>query len=164
MSTSGGVSPPAGFLEFRVDRVDLSPPVVGACVGYELQAWRCSGLAKHLLQWLPEFALSYSECIGLDAGSAVRRIGEAAASIYSSDKYKRRGEFGEVLLHAVLRQRYSSIPLISKIYFKDSPNDTAKGFDAVHVVHGSSGLELWLGEAKFYGDIAQAMTDAVQSL
>jgi len=105
MSAGGGYSLPAPFLKFRVDRLDLSPSVVGACVGYEMHAWRCSGLAKHLLQWLPEFALSYSECAGLDAGSAVRRIGEAAASIYSSDKYQRRGEFGEVLLHAIVRQR-----------------------------------------------------------
>jgi hypothetical protein len=164
MSSAGGVSRPAPFLEFRVDRVDVSPSVLGACVGYEMRVWRCSGLAKHLLQWLPEFALSYTEYAGLDAGSAVRRIGEAAASIYSSDKYKRRGEFGEVLLHAILRERYGSIPLISKIYFKDSPNDTAKGFDAVHVVAGAGGLELWLGEAKFYGDIGRAMSEAVTSL
>lgn len=164
MSAAGGIPAPAPFLEFRVDRIDLSPSIVGACVGYEMQAWRCSGLAKHLMQWLPEFALSYSECVGLDAGTAVRRIGEAAASIYSSDKYKRRGEFGEVLLHAVLRQRYASIPLISKIYFKDSPNETVKGFDAVHIVDSPNGLELWLGESKFYSDIAKAMTDAVQSL
>ena len=164
MTVPTGIPTPAPFLEFRVERVEPPPTVIGACVGYELQAWRCTGLAKHLLQWLPEFALSYSECIGMDAGSAVRRIGEAAASIYSSDKYKRRGEFGEVLLHAILRQRYKSIPLISKIYFKDSPNDTAKGFDAVHVVEGANGLELWLGEAKFYGDIVKAMAEAVSSL
>jgi hypothetical protein len=42
--------------------------------------------------------------------------------------------------------------------------DAAKGFDAVHLFHGSSGLEMWLGEAKFYGDIAQAMADAAKSL
>lgn len=164
MTSAGGVPPPAPFLEFRVDRLDVVPSVVGVCVGYEMQVWRCSGLAKHLLQWLPEFALLYSECAGLDAGSAVRRVGEAAASIYNSDKFQRRGEFGEVLLHAVLRQRYRSIPLISKIYFKDSPNDTVKGFDAVHVVAGANGLELWLGEAKFYADIGTAMTEAVTSL
>jgi hypothetical protein len=159
-----GFSTPSPFLEFRVDRLDLSPPLIGACVGYEMKAWRQGGLAKHLMQWLPEFALSYSECADLDTGTAVRRVGEAAASIYTSEKYQRRGEFGEVLLHAIVRQRYKSIPLISKIYFKDSPNDTAKGFDAVHVVEGVDGLELWLGEAKFYSDISKAIAEAVESL
>ena len=33
---------------------------------------------------------------------------------------------------------------ISKVFFKDSPNDTVKGFDAVHVVESLDGLELWL--------------------
>lgn len=158
------VSPPTPFLEFRVDRIDLTPSLVGACVGYEAKSWRGKALARHLMQWLPEFALSYSECTGLDAGSAVRRVGEAAAAIYTSDKYQKRGEFGEVLLHAIVRQRYNSIPLISKIYFKDSPNDTAKGFDSVHVVESPEGLELWLGEAKFYSDIARAMSEAAKSL
>lgn len=162
--TDTGPSPPAPFLEFRVDRIDLSPSVLGACVGYEMSSWRGTGLAKHLLQWLPEFALSFAECSGLDAGTAVRRVGEAAASIYASDKYQKRGEFGEVLLHAIIRQRYQSIPLISKIYFKDSPNDTAKGFDCVHVVEAPEGLQLWLGEAKFYADVGQAMSEAVESL
>jgi hypothetical protein len=161
---SYGLPQPSPFLEFRVDRVDLSPQLVGACVGYEMKTWRQTGLARHLMQWLPEFALSYSECVDLDTGTAVRRVGEAAASIYTSEKYQRRGEFGEVLLHAIVRQRFKSIPLISKIYFKDSPNDTAKGFDGVHIVDGGDGLELWLGEAKFYGDISRAMTEAVDSL
>lgn len=47
---------------------------------------------------------------------------------------------------------------------KDSPNDTVKGFDAVHVVVSSQSLQLWLGESKFYEDIGAAIRDAVQSI
>ena len=41
-----------------------------------------------------------------------------------------------------------TLPLISKIYFKDSISVEAHGFDAVHVL----GDKLWLGETKFYND------------
>src|SRR3712207_6996007 len=60
----------------------------------------------------------------------------------SSEKYSKRGEFGELLLHSVIRDVFHSEPAISKIFFKDSANDTVKGFDAVHVVEVEGSLEL----------------------
>ena len=57
-----------------------------------------------------------------------------------------------------------TIPAVSKIYYKDSANDTIKGFDAVHVVPSDTGLELWLGEVKFYSEIASAIRDVTKEL
>lgn len=62
--------------------------------------------------------------------------------------YERKGVFGEVILHLILKEFKNTIPLISKIYFKDSFSQEAKGFDAVHV--SLDGSTLWLGETKFY--------------
>lgn len=62
--------------------------------------------------------------------------------------YERKGIFGEVILHMILKEFKNTIPLISKMYFKDSFSQEAKGFDAVHV--SSDGTTLWLGETKFY--------------
>ena len=62
--------------------------------------------------------------------------------------YEKRGVFGEVVLHMILKEFKNTIPLISKMYFKDSFSQEAKGFDAVHV--SSDGSTLWLGETKFY--------------
>lgn len=62
--------------------------------------------------------------------------------------YERKGVFGEVILHMILKEFKNTIPLISKMYFKDSFSQEAKGFDAVHV--SSDGSTLWLGETKFY--------------
>lgn len=62
--------------------------------------------------------------------------------------YERKGVFGEVILHLVLKEFKDTIPLISKLYFKDSFAQEAKGFDAVHV--SKDGTTLWLGETKFY--------------
>ncbi len=62
--------------------------------------------------------------------------------------YEKKGVFGEVILHLILKEFKNTIPLISKLYFKDSFAQEAKGFDAVHV--SSDGSTLWLGETKFY--------------
>jgi uncharacterized protein DUF1837 len=93
----------------------------------------------------------------------------AARLVYTTGKFERRGEFGELLLHIVLTQVFHTVPAISKIYYKDGPNETVKGFDAVHVVvqdtdDGDTELELWLGEVKFYDDPAGAIRDVLKEL
>ena len=62
--------------------------------------------------------------------------------------YEKKGIFGEVILHLFLKEFKDTIPLISKLYFKDSFAQEAKGFDSIHV--SSNGETLWLGETKFY--------------
>ena len=62
--------------------------------------------------------------------------------------YRRKGVFGEIVLHMLLKEFKNTTPLISKMYFKDSFSQEAKGFDAVHV--SEDGSTLWLGETKFY--------------
>jgi len=114
-----------------------------------------------MLHWLPEFALKYEEWRDMSAHNAVELLGHAARTVYTSPKYQGRGEFGELLLHAMIRQRFASIPAISKYYYKDSANDTVKGFDAVHVVGAPPEWELWLGEVKFYAEIGSAIRDVI---
>jgi len=126
--------------------------------------WRCKQLAQHLIEWLPEFVLRHSEREGLGADNAVKLIVRAARTVYATEKVETRGELGELLLHIVLRQVFKTIPAISKFFYKDTANDTIKGFDAVHVVATGGDLELWLGEAKFYDDIARAIRDSVDEL
>ena len=126
--------------------------------------WRYDQLAEHIVEWLPEFALNDREFTALSGANARRALRAAAETVYRSSKYASRGEVGEILLHAIIRQEFSSVPAISKIFFKDSPNDTVKGFDAVHVVEATDGLELWLGEVKLYQDVASAVRDVVHEL
>lgn len=96
--------------------------------------------------------------------NSVSLIRRAAKVVYDTKKFKKRGEFGELLLHAIVRQVHKSIPAISKIYYKTANTDTVKGFDAVHVVGPPNHMELWLGEAKFYNDIGGAIRDVVTEL
>jgi len=152
------------FLEVLVHDLGVVPALSGLCAGFELGKWRAKRFSEHLMEWLPEFALTYTELDELDHSNALRFLRKAAQVIYNTDKYSRRGEFGELILHAVIRQTMQTFPAISKVHFKDSANDTVKGFDCVHVVATQADLELWLGEAKFYADLSSAMNEAVSSL
>jgi hypothetical protein len=150
---------PEPFFELVVHDLDSHPGLTGACAGYEAGAFRNDELANYLFEWLPDFALKYSELEEFNSGTAMRLMRQAAKTVYTTDKYGKRGEFGELLLHALLREVFDSEPAISKIYYKSATNETVKGFDAVHVVQGQGGLELWLGEVKFYKDARSAVYD-----
>lgn len=136
------------------------------CAGYEQERWRAEELVRDFFRrHLASFALSYSEWRKVSGDSAAEALSRAARMVYATDNYTRRGEFGELFLHGILRDFYNAEPAVSKIYFLDSPNDTAKGFDAVHVVVNEEGeLDLWLGEAKLYASMSGAIAATIQSL
>lgn len=153
------------FFEIRTTLLAANRNACGLCVGFEDGTWREDALASHLMEWLPQFCLAYSELQSVSPQRWVAKVREAAKRLYSSNEFLRRGEFGELLLHAVICEIYKSHPAISKIYYKSTANETVKGFDAVHVVEGADGeLELWLGEVKFYASKRQAIADIVAEL
>lgn len=156
--------PPSPFLSVHISDLSCSPGICVLCAGYEGGKWRAEQLAEHAMEWLPEFCLSAEELEGLTPGTAVRLVKKAARLVYQTDKYKLRGEFGELFLHIILRQVFGSIPAISKIYWKDSIDNTVKGYDAVHVVEIDDELQLWLGEVKFYNNAARAIKDVVKEI
>jgi hypothetical protein len=145
-------------------QVVTTDDLLGLSGGYEAEKFRSQRLAELMFNALPEFALSYSELQSLDPKNVVERLREALGTVYRTEKFKNRGEFGELLLHLVITDYFKTIPAISKLYYKDSANTTVKGFDAVHVVVTAKGLELWLGETKFYKDIGDAIRDVVAEL
>jgi hypothetical protein len=155
---------PRSFIKLQIENINIIPNLYAYSVGYENKKWRTEQLASHVMEWLPEFSLKYSEIKNLRSENAVRLIRQAARNIYESENYKSRGEFGEILLHILIRQTKQTMPAISKIYFKDARNDTVKGFDCVHVVANDTKFELWLGEVKFYSDINQAIYDVCEEL
>ncbi|NDV56698.1 DUF1837 domain-containing protein [Bacteroides sp. 519] len=152
------------FFNIIVHKEDQLPDLHGMCVGFENRIWRKDQLVNYLFEYLPEFALTHTEFHNLTGENAVAKIRQVVASIYQSKKFENRGEFGELLLHAIIRETHNTIPAISKIYYKDGPNETVKGFDAVHIVDLDDSLELWLGEVKFYNDISNAISHVVTEL
>jgi hypothetical protein len=152
------------FFNIIIHKDDTFPDLHGVCAGFESRQWRKEQLVDYLFEYLPEFALTYSEVENLTGENVVAKMRQVVMSIYQSEKFKNRGEFGELLLHAIIRETYKTIPAISKIYYKDGPNETVKGFDAVHVVVADDTLELWLGEVKFYNNISNAISDVIEEL
>lgn len=155
---------PDPFLEVRISELEWEPALIALCAGYENCYWRSKQLARHLIEWIPEFALSHIERQEMNDSTAVALLRKAALKIYKTKKFQNRGEIGEIILHCILRQVYATYPAVSKIYYKDSSNDTVKGFDAVHVVSNNGELELWIGEVKYYKSISKAIYDVVKEL
>jgi len=132
--------------------------------------YRLEELATLLQAVIPEFAFGHHEGEAVGIERIIGMIREAAKSIYRIEEfektrdiylggghisdndveknYLRRGEFGELILHLLLRDFHNTIPLLSKIYFKDAYGSVTHGFDAVHIKPQTK--TLWLGESKIY--------------
>jgi hypothetical protein len=144
-------------------------------VGFDLndkdqKVYRWKDLINVLQSVIPEFAFGYHEEVRTDNTKIIKKVCEAAKAIYKikefkeakeiyendgeiadddeEKKYLKRGEFGELILHLLLRDFHNTIPLLSKIYFKDASGSTVHGFDAVHIQPETK--TLWLGESKLY--------------
>lgn len=155
---------PEPLFELVVHDIVRQPGFTAADAGYESSEWRYKAVADYLFDWLLEFAMKYSDLEDVNSATAAKMLNKAAKTVYTTEKYGERGEFGELLLHALIRQTFNSEPAISKIYYKTANNDTVKGFDAVHIVEQGGNLELWLGEVKFYKNAKDAVRDVVKEL
>lgn len=156
-------------------------------VGFEkddngIEYYRIKKLVDLLVRAIPNFVFAYHEKV-TDL-NAVEKLHEAAESIYRikefrdtyeiykrdgglndenvQKKYLGRGEFGELILHLLLMDFHNTIPLLSKIYFKDSNGVPAHGFDAVHIHPDSESL--WLGESKLFNRPHAGIDDMVASI
>lgn len=155
---------PATFLKIIFHKKSKRFGKTFSCSDYESGKWRAKDFAEYLIEWLPEFALKFSEFENFNGVTGRRLLKNAAHSLYTTIKSENRGEFGEILLHALVREHFDSKPAVSKVFYKTSSNDTVKGFDAVHLVECKNDYELWLGEAKFYSDYKCAIKDVVSEI
>lgn len=155
---------PESFLSLVISDAGDVGDNLTLCAGFERGDWRRDQFASHVMEWLPEFALSHAELREMGHHNAIRLTKKAAKIVYQTEKYGLRGEFGEIFLHIAIRQVYKTVPAVSKIYYKSSVNETVKGFDAVHVVKNGDDLELWIGETKFYNEITRAIRDVCKEI
>jgi hypothetical protein len=155
----------------KINECDFSSYAVGFDLNNSGEMeYRINALVKLLIKVVPEFAFGHhiGEEIALE--DATNIVFESANAIYKikefqeakeiyldengsieddvEDKYLKRGEFGELILHLLLRDFHDTTPLLSKIYFKDSDGHTVHGFDSVHICEADK--TLWLGESKLY--------------
>lgn len=155
---------PRRFLE-RLFFKDGGNPIDGiCCAGFELKAWRCIPFAEHLIEWLPEYALPEEE-LSVNHGNMYVKLKKAAVRVYTSEKYAKRGEAGEIAIHAICRDYFNTLPISNRVFYKSASNDVVKAFDMVHArFPDEGGVELWLGESKLYVNTADAITEALKSV
>lgn len=134
------------------------------CAGYELGEWRCKPFAFHLAEWLPDYALPEEE-LSVNHANSLAKINQAAIRVYTSKKYEKRGEAGEIALHAICRDFFGTIPISPRVFYKSASNDVIKAFDMVHVrLPEGLPVEIWLGESKLWVDGSKAIADAIASI
>ncbi|OEK03292.1 hypothetical protein BFP97_17940 [Roseivirga sp. 4D4] len=172
------------IISHKIDSGELSTFLVGFDLEDNGQkAYRIKPLVQKLTDVIHEFAFGFHENQTTNNTETLSKLIEAAKSIYKvdsfskvkdiyagngsieddvEDKYLRRGEFGELILHLLLRDFYKTIPLLSKIYFKDSFGHTVHGFDAVHIHEETK--TLWLGESKIYKDGKAGLRALIQDI
>ena len=92
-------------------------PAAGTyCAGFEVAVWRCDALANHLVEWMADYALKEDE-LRVHHGNMYVRLREAAARIYTSDAYATRGEIGEIVLHAICREFFGTVPIAPRVFW-----------------------------------------------
>lgn len=155
---------PERFLEHlhRAEIAELSADLL--CAGYELGQWRCEAFAFHLAEWLPDYALPEEE-LSVNHANSLAKINQAAIRVYTSKKYEKRGEAGEIALHGICRDFFGTIPISPRVFYKSASNDVVKAFDMVHArLPESAPVEIWLGESKLWEDGSLAIADAISSI
>lgn len=134
------------------------------CAGFELEVWRCLPFAHHLVEWLPDYALA-EEDLRTHHGNAYVKLRQAAVRVYTSEKYKKRGEAGEIALHAICRDYFETTPISPRVFYKSTSNDVIKSFDLVHArFPDQTQFQIWLGESKLYKKPDDAISDAIKSI
>ncbi len=149
-------------------------------VGYNSGIFKYEELIEKILDSIVDFAFGFHE--GIYNSQIKEDVRKAAKLIYKIEKYDKsnpkhkkkttkgrvdykdeedfkkskyysRGEFGELILHLLLRDFMNTVPLISKIFFRDSLGTPIKGIDAVHIgpsLSDKNKHSLYLGESKLH--------------
>lgn len=155
---------PKGFFTPVHQKPSANPQESVFCAGFELNVWRKDGFANHLFEWLPEYALPEPE-LSIDHANAFVKLQQAAIRVYTTAQSGRRGEIGEITLHALCREFFGTIPISARVFYKSSSNDVVKAFDLVHVRFPDAGdVEIWLGESKYYVNAELAINAALASI
>ena len=137
---------------------------------FESGVWRVNKFKLFILNHMSQTALTYEEreILGREHATVIQRCSERIREIQENDTSKNRGnggEFGEAFLYGILKKYYKAFPVNPKIFYKQNRNDYAKGADSVHITEDNEGnFHLWLGESKFYKDLVEAISNAIQSI
>lgn len=124
--------------------------------GFEDGKWRKGEFRKFIFDNIAQTGLSAEDRDNLYSESPYTMLTESIKNLRLVDTDNGKGsEIAEIVLYGIMRYHYHALPVVPKIFYKQNPKDNAKGADSVHIILDDKGdFSLWLGEAKFYNDIA----------
>lgn len=123
---------------------------------YENEEWRYNKFQQFIWNNIAETALSFREREAL-IGLSSTELAEAAKKLRLTDKsddISNGSELAEIILYGIMKHHFKALPVVPKIYYKQNPQDNAKGADSVHIIlDNKNDFTIWFGEAKFYKSI-----------
>lgn len=147
------------FLNVQLDPI-LAPTrnknILSLLNDFEDQDWRYNKFQQFIWNNIAETALSFKERESL-IGLSSTQLAEAAKKLRLTDKVddiSNGSELAEIILYGIMKHYYKALPVVPKIFYKQNPQDNAKGADSVHIVlDDNNDFTIWFGEAKFYNSI-----------
>ena len=128
---------------------------------FEDGKWNIEAFHDFIWDNIAQTALNKEEREAL-GGRPSTLLKRAAKNLRITDKAVSGGEIAEILLYSIMKHHYNALPVVPKIYYKQNPNDFAKGADSVHIViEDEDNFSFCLGEAKFYNKLENARLDKV---
>lgn len=140
--------------------------ILGLANDYEDSKWRTDLFCDKVMDYLSLCALSDEErtkCLV----SPYSMTGRAVSRLNSCTENSRacnNGEIAEILLYGIMKYYFKAEESIPKIFYKQNSNNLVTGADSIHIVIKDGNFSFWLGEAKFYHNLNQAMNAAIQSV
>lgn len=130
---------------------------------FEDSKWRTALFHQFIWDSISQTALSEDERRAL-VDSPQTLLSRSARNLRLTDSDVAIGsgsELAEAILYGVMRSHYNALPVVPKIFYKQSTQDNAKGADSVHITLKDGDFQIWFGESKFYSSIEDARLAAV---
>lgn len=146
---------------------DLSPvdnkQILSLINDFEDGKWRFSKFQCFIWDNIAETSLSQREREKLVSHNHSMLIAAAKnLRLTDSDTIGSGSELAEIVLYGIMKHYYNALPVVPKIFYKQSTQDNAKGADSVHIViENNTDFSLWFGEAKFYNSIENFRLDEI---
>jgi hypothetical protein len=131
---------------------------------FEEGSWRSSNFQNFIWDNIALTALSKKERDSL-ANKSHTALVNAAKNLRLTDSVSDIGsgsELAEILLYGIMEHHYGALPVVPKIFYKQNPQDNAKGADSVHItLIGTDDFAIWFGESKFYNSLQDSRLPSI---
>jgi hypothetical protein len=131
---------------------------------FEEGEWKYTNFQNFIFDNIAETSLSQKERSSLinNPHSLLTAAAKSLRLTDAKDAIGKGSELAEIVLYGIMKHHYNALPVVPKIFYKQNPQDNAKGADSVHIVlENDNDFSIWFGEAKFYDNIEDKRFDTI---